>query len=133
VNGFVEGCLAEAEHGQIGTFLTYGAGPAVAAGHSGSLEVTEETSNANTLEELGGRFDYVSVGGGAEGGGASLGSFWGCSNGESIVGGVFGVGASFPGVSIQGGISNTIDIHSYGGWSALGPGQGTHGSVRRAD
>ncbi|MCL5446426.1 MAG: RHS repeat-associated core domain-containing protein [Actinobacteria bacterium] len=115
---FVEGCLGEAEHGQIGTFVTYGAGPSIGPGHSVSGNIVEEVTNASSLKQLGGWFNWLNVGGG-DGLGATAGSFWGCSGQQKITGGTFGVGLSIPGVSFQGGKSNTVDIHIYGGAAAV--------------
>ena len=116
---FVEGCLGEAEHGQIGTFVTYGAGPSIGPGHSASANIVEEVTNASSLKQLGGWFNWANVGGGGDGIGATAGSFWGCSGRKKITGGTFGVGLSMSGVSFQGGKSNTVDVHIYGGAAAV--------------
>jgi hypothetical protein len=123
VGGEGEVCLVETSTGQIGLTLTGGYGPAVAEDHTGSLSVVNEKSNANDLSQLGGWFDFYSAGAAIPigevpvGPGASLGGYVGCSNGQLISGGVFGIGAGVAGASVLAGQSYTV-YHNFGGLTA---------------
>ena len=125
VNGGLTFCLVRADSGAIGVTASFGAGPALAFGHSASATFAEEVTNANTLQELGGFFTYGGIGVGIPieefpvGIGASIGGFYGCtSKGKLITGGVFGVGVSIPGVAVVGGRSNTFYIDTFSGLGA---------------
>jgi hypothetical protein len=116
VGGEAEVCLVETSTGQIGLTLTGGYGLAVAADHTGSVNIVNEKSN-------GGWFDFYSAGAAIPTGdvpvgpGASLGGYIGCSNGQLISGGVFGVGAGVAGASALAGQSYTV-YHNFGGLTA---------------
>lgn len=97
--------LAADSHGNVALYATGGAGGGLGGG--GDAGLTVQTSNAPTVQDLGGPFANVSAGGGAVGGG-TIDAFSGnARNGQPIVGGGFTVGAaagetSFGGATVTG-------------------------------
>lgn len=118
VGGVASGCLTRVVSGgpdSIGVTGTAGVGPA--AGLNIGASLSYQVSNATSLSDLSGMFQYITLSG-EFGDGASATVFWGLNADHKLIYGAE-LGPAFgAGVQASTGVSNTY-AHTFGGLTAM--------------